>query len=112
MQFIIKRDHKAQFKFAPLQSEPARKLLQLSKNKHSESVLYLKNDVLYERSTAALYIAKKLDGLWPLLFVFIIVPPFIRDAVYDWIAKNRYHWFGKKENCMVPEAGVKDRFLG
>jgi len=76
-----------------------------------DSVLYLENGTLYKRSTAALQIARKLDGLWPLLFGLIIFPPFLRDAAYNWIAHNRYSWFGKRDVCMRPEEGLRDRFL-
>ncbi len=111
VQLIIRNDTKARFKFAPLQSKIARELLKPFGNIHSDSVLYLKNGILYESSSAALQIARKMDGLWPLLFVFIIVPPFIRDALYRWIAKNRYRWFGKKDQCMIPEEGIQNRFI-
>lgn len=112
MQFIIKRDKKARFKFVTLQSEKAQKMLTSFGEIRADSVLYLKNGKLYKRSTAALQIARKLDGLWPLLFGFVIIPPFFRNAVYDWIARNRYGWFGKKAVCMIPEDAVKTRFLG
>jgi len=111
VQFIIKRDKEARFKFITLQSEKARKLLKPFEDLQEDSVLYLKNGKLYKRSSAALQICRKLDGLWPVLSVLIIIPRCIRDTVYDWIAKNRYRWFGKRAVCMVPEEGMKDRFL-
>lgn len=111
VRFIIKRDKKAHFKFATLQSVKTHELLKPFGNIHEDSVLYLKNGTLYKNSTAALQIARKLDGLWPLLFVFIIVPTFLRDAVYSWIAKNRYRWFGKRQVCMIPDKELMGRFL-
>ena len=63
------------------------------------------------KSTAALRIAKRLDGLWPLLAVFLVVPRFLRDAVYDWIGRHRYRWFGKRDACWVPHPGLSERFL-
>lgn len=111
MQFIIKRDKKAIFKFVSLQSKKARELLKPFGDINDNSVLYLKKDALYSRSSATLHIARKLDGFWPLFFGFIIVPPFLRDAVYNWIARNRYPWFGKRDVCMLPEEGDKDRFM-
>jgi predicted DCC family thiol-disulfide oxidoreductase YuxK len=63
------------------------------------------------RSTAALKVAGQLSGIIKLLYAFIIVPAFIRDAVYDGIAKNRYKWFGKKETCMIPTAELQSRFI-
>lgn len=111
LQFIIRNDRKALFKFASLQSDKACELLKPFGELNEDSVLYLKNGILYKRSSAALRIARQLDGLWPLLYIFIIIPPFIRNAIYKWIAKNRYQWFGKMEECMVPEEGLKERFL-
>jgi len=75
------------------------------------SFILVENDKAYSRSTAALRTARLLGGLWKLFYAFIIVPPFIRNAVYDLIAKNRYKWFGKKESCMVPTHELKARFL-
>lgn len=111
MQLIIRNDKKARFKFAPLQSDKARELLKPFDSLNEDSVLYLKEGILYKRSSAALRIAKNMDGIWPLFYIFILIPPFIRDAIYNWIAKNRYRWFGKKDTCMVPEEGLKERFL-
>jgi predicted DCC family thiol-disulfide oxidoreductase YuxK len=65
----------------------------------------------YIKSTAALTIAKSLSGAYPLLYGFMIIPPFIRNWVYDFIARNRYKWFGKKDRCMIPTEGLKDKFL-
>lgn len=111
VQFIIKRDKKARFKFITLQSEKARELLMPFENPEDDSVLYLKNGKLYKGSSAALQICRKLNGLWPVLFIFILIPAFIRDAVYNWIARNRYRWFGKLDECMVPTEALRDRFL-
>ena len=113
VRFIIKRDRKARFKFASLQSSYAAGLLQKLDfdSQGVDSIVLYEEGALYVRSTAALRIAKHLDGLWPLLYAFIIVPPFIRDAVYDFIARNRYQWFGKKEQCEVPTPELAARFL-
>lgn len=113
VQFIIKRDAKAIFKFAPLQSLAALDLLekyQLDKTP-LDSIIYLKEEVLYSKSTAALLICKHLNGLWPLLYAFIIIPRPLRDRIYQWIAKNRYRWFGKRKECMIPDDGILKRFL-
>ena len=77
----------------------------------TDSILLIDQDKMYVKSTAALKIAKHLSGGYPLLFGFIIVPNFIRNWVYDIIAKNRYNWFGKKDSCMVPTAELKNKFL-
>ena len=110
--FIIRNDPKSKFKFASLQSDFARKLLKDFPESDQDSVLYFEEGQLLERSSAALHIAKQLDGLWPVCYVFIIIPPFIRDGVYQWVAKNRYRWFGKRAECMVPNDELKARFVG
>lgn len=69
------------------------------------------NGKLYDQSSAALKIASRMGALWPLMTVFWIIPKFIRDAVYRYIAKNRYRWFGKKDSCMIPEKDVSYRFV-
>lgn len=111
--FVIKRDKHSQLKFATLQSEIGQKILR--QNNFSEPVprsfVFIEEGKLYTRSTAALRVCKHLAGLWPLAYGFIIVPKFVRDGIYNWIAKNRYRWFGKKEVCMIPSPGIRSRFL-
>lgn len=113
VQFIIRHDKQAVFRFASLQSEPAKKLLatiNLSAPA-SDSILLIENDKVYSHSTAALRVAKRLEGPTKLLYGFIIVPGFIRNGVYKLIARNRYKLFGKRANCMVPSSGILERFL-
>ena len=111
--FVIKRDPGNVFKFTPLQEKQGVLLLK----KHAidaqelDSIVLVENKKVYTKSSAALRIARKLSGLWPLFFVLLIIPSFIRDGVYDFIAKNRYKWFGKKEQCMIPTPGLKEKFL-
>lgn len=111
--FIIDRDREAQFRFAALQSEAGRDLVRdLSVPvKELESMVWIEGGRAYTRSTAALRIARRLPGLWPLFYVFIVVPTFLRDGAYDLIARNRYQWFGKRETCRVPTPEVRARFL-
>lgn len=113
VQFTIERDVKNIFRFAPLQSNYAQeKLVPFAiEPKQGESMVLLENGKVYERSTAALRVAKQLGGAWPLLYGFIIVPTFIRDGVYNFVGKNRYKWFGKKESCWVPTPELKSKFL-
>jgi predicted DCC family thiol-disulfide oxidoreductase YuxK len=114
VQFILLRDKKDRFRFASLQSDHGQNILKehhLPTDKFNSLVL-VENGKIYQKSTAALRIARKLKGLWPLLFAFIIIPPFIRNFVYDIIAKNRYRWFGKKDECMLPRPEWKQKFLG
>ena len=113
VRFVIKRDKKELFNFASLQSDFAKQLFK----KHGFNVKSLDSIILYEdgkfywQSDAALKIARHLSGLWPLLYGFIILPGFIRDNVYNFIAENRYKWFGKKDHCELPAPGMKERFL-
>ncbi|MGB3948031.1 MAG: thiol-disulfide oxidoreductase DCC family protein [Bacteroidia bacterium] len=113
VQFVLKRDTKATFKFASLQSNAGQKLLADFKLPLDEfnSFIYIDDGKLYTRSSAALRVAKELNFPWKLMFGFIVVPSFIRNFVYDIIAKNRYKWFGKRESCMIPTAELKQRFL-
>ncbi|RZL44457.1 MAG: DUF393 domain-containing protein [Pedobacter sp.] len=112
VQFTIKRDKQNLFRFASLQSDyAAEKIAPFNITAENlESFILLENNKVYLRSTAALRVAKKLNGLWPLLYGFIIVPRFIRDAVYNYIAKNRYKWWGKQETCWVPTPALKNKF--
>lgn len=113
VQFTIERDRKNIFHFASLQSDYAQEKLTpfAIQPKQGESMVLLENGKIYERSTAALRVAKQLSGAWPLLYGFIIIPTFIRDAVYDYVGKNRYKWFGKQESCWVPTPELKAKFL-
>ena len=113
VQFVVKRDKKEQIKFASLQSEVGKQLLtrhNLPLNEF-ESFVYIKNNQILLKSTAALTLMKDIGGVWQLLYIFIIVPKFIRDFIYSVVAKNRYKWFGKKEVCMMPNKKLHHRFL-
>ncbi|MEQ9467383.1 MAG: thiol-disulfide oxidoreductase DCC family protein [Ekhidna sp.] len=113
VQFIIKRDKRDRFRFASLQSEFAFENLPetLSDKSALQSIVLKNGDGIKTKSTAALTIARQLSGLWPILYLFMIVPKFIRDWVYDIIAKNRYKWFGKEDQCMIPSPELKSRFI-
>ncbi|MDX1937934.1 MAG: thiol-disulfide oxidoreductase DCC family protein [Flavihumibacter sp.] len=113
VQFIIKHDSKKQFLFGSLQGEYGQAILSrhhLPKDVFN-SFMLLEGDVLYTKSTGALRMLKHLGGGWKLLYAFIIVPPFIRNWVYNIIANNRYKWFGKKNECWLPTPALKERFL-
>ena len=109
VQFVIERDSRKQFRFASLQSPVAERLL--GRRNDLDSVVLVENNAIHRKSTAALRIARRLDGLWPLLAVFLVVPRFLRDAVYDWIGRRRYRMFGKRDACWVPNAELAERFL-
>ncbi len=111
--FVIKRDKKNLIQFAPLQSETACVLLANHKMHTPEmkSFIFIENGKAYTQSTAALKVCRHLSGAWPALYVLIIIPSFIRNGIYKWIAKNRYKWFGKKSECMIPAAELQSKFL-
>ena len=114
IQFVIKRDKKNQFRYTSLQGELGKKLLKernIDPAKIDSIILIDPNTAFYVKSTAALQISKGLSGLWPLLSVFLILPASLSNLVYDFIAKNRYKWFGKEENCMVPTKEQRELFL-
>jgi predicted DCC family thiol-disulfide oxidoreductase YuxK len=114
VQFVIKRDTSGTFRFASLQSAAAAALVgPMGKNPADlDSILLVHKGKVYQKSRAALEIARRMRGAWPLLYGLVIIPPFIRDAVYNWVARNRYRWFGRQESCMVPSPELKSRFLG
>lgn len=113
VQYVIKHDPHGIFKFAALQSEAGQKILQQYNlpGERFNSFILIENGRVFTRSTAALRVVKRLKGFSKLLYAFIIIPAFIRNFVYDFIAKNRYRWFGKKESCMIPTAWLMERFL-
>jgi predicted DCC family thiol-disulfide oxidoreductase YuxK len=113
VQFIVRRDPKAKFKFASLQSEVGRSLLRQFNIDPDllHSFVVIDNEVAFQRSDAVLCIANHLGGWWKILKPFNILPKFFRDAIYNMIAKNRYKFFGKKDSCMVPTPELKERFV-
>ena len=113
VQFVIKNDKKQQFLFASLQSDAAKEiLLQFGEtNLNLDSIILITDDKIHSKSSAILKIFKLLGGLYTLAIIFYIIPRFIRDKVYDFVAKNRYKWYGKKDSCMIPTTEFKNRFL-
>jgi predicted DCC family thiol-disulfide oxidoreductase YuxK len=113
VQFIINRDKAELFQFAALQSEVGKALLQ----KHQlpaeqlDTVVLIMDNKAYTRSDAALQVLRQLGMPWSLGTVFFVLPKGLRDLVYNYIAKNRYRWFGHQESCMMPTADLKRRFL-
>ncbi len=111
--FVIKRDKNNLIQFSPLQTEIAHELLARHKlpTEDMKSFIFIEEGKSYTQSTAALKVCRYLTGLWPLLYSFIIIPRFIRDGIYKWIAKNRYKWFGQKTECMIPTPELLAKFL-
>ncbi|MBU3821479.1 DUF393 domain-containing protein [Flavobacteriaceae bacterium XHP0103] len=114
VQFIIKHDKKDRFLFTALQSDIGKKLIKehhIDTRKTDSILLYSLEKGMNYKSTAALKIASHLGFPWNLSCIFFIIPPFIRNWVYDFIARNRYKWYGKKESCMVPTPDLESKFL-
>jgi len=112
VQFILKRDPKGVFTFTSLQGKTCQEILinhglELKVN----SFVLMEGDKLYLRSEAALRVCKQLNGFWPLFTFLLVVPPLVRDFVYNLVAANRYKWFGKRETCLLTSPEWKSRFL-
>jgi len=114
VQFIVRHDDNAIFRFASLQSTVASDLLAGfdEMDKELSSVLLLSDGLVYRKSRAALHISKRLDGAWPILYyLFFWIPPFIANFAYDFVGNRRYKWFGKKEACWIPDEALQQRFI-
>jgi predicted DCC family thiol-disulfide oxidoreductase YuxK len=114
VQFVIKHDNSDQFRFVALQSDLGQKIIAHIgiNSKNIDSVLLYEPGVAYYyKSNAALQVAKNLGGLFHLGTVFRIIPTTLRNALYDYVAKNRYSWYGKKQSCMIPTEELKSKFL-
>ena len=110
---VIVHDKTDVFRFTPLQSDVG--MLMVTEHgidtSKIDSIILIEGSNYYSRSTAVLRIAKRLSGAYPLLYGLIIIPSFIRNWVYDFIARNRYRWYGKRDKCMVPTEDLKKKFL-
>ncbi|WP_053977799.1 thiol-disulfide oxidoreductase DCC family protein [Mangrovimonas xylaniphaga] len=114
IQYVIKHDKQNKFVFAALQSDIGKSVIKehgIDTTKIDSILLHKPNNKIYYKSTAALKIASKLGFPISIMSIFLIVPTFIRNWVYDFIAKNRYKWFGKKQSCMIPTPELSSKFL-
>ena len=111
--FAIRQDKKKQLRFAALQSEAGQTLLDEYKlsSKDFESFVLIEDGKVYQKSTAALRVVRVFPWYWQEVQILRIIPTFMRNAIYDFIARNRYKWFGKKDECMIPTPEVRSRFL-
>ena len=115
VQFIIKRDSKDVFRFVSLQSDLGRELLQklpFEFQLTDSVILYESEKVFFYKSQAVFEIVKSIGGIYYCLLIFKLLPNAITNSVYDFIAKNRYRWWGKKESCLVPSKDLQSKFLG
>jgi predicted DCC family thiol-disulfide oxidoreductase YuxK len=113
VQFVLKNEKKSELYFTSLQSPIGKEILtyyKIDSTKINSLVLIEKNKA-YTKSTAALKLGKYLKGIYSLSSIFMIIPPFIRNWVYDFIAKNRYKWYGKQDSCLLPDENLAKRFL-
>jgi len=114
VQFIIRRDPCGRFRFAALQSDAAKALLQSAgagAGGLPDSMVLIEDGRLYTRSSAALRVARHLRFPWPLVRVFWIVPRPLRNWMYGFVARHRYRWFGRRDQCMLPTPELQARFL-
>lgn len=111
--FIIQKDNKNQFLVGALQDTFSKQILagHQVKQDYLDSLVLLEEDQIFYKSTAALKIARKLSGIWPIFYPLIYLPTWLRDPVYDFIGKNRYRWFGKKNTCRIASPEEKAKFL-
>ncbi len=112
VQFVIKHDKKDIFRFVPLQSELGQKIVNhIGASTIDSTILYEPGKAYYLKSDVAFKILKEIGGVYKVLLVFSILPKSIRDYIYDYVAKNRYKWFGRKESCMIPTRELQSKFL-
>lgn len=110
IQLIIKRDKQDYFRFAALDSDYGRMLV-AKYQVTADSIVLIEKEQAYTQSDAALRIARRLSGLYPLLYAAMVIPKFVRDRVYRLIARNRYRWFGKRQSCWLPSPQLSKKFL-
>lgn len=114
VQIIIKHDKKDLFRFVPLQSELGQQIIKhigISTSQIDSMILYEPGKAYYYKSDAAFRILKELSGVYKALGVFSILPKPVLNYLYDCIARNRYKWYGRQENCMVPTPELQSKFL-
>ncbi len=114
VQFVIRHDKKDVFRFVSLQSDLGQEILKhigINPKNIDSIILYEPGIAYYYKSSAAIQIAQSLGGIWNLGVLFKIIPTGIRNELYDYIARNRYKWYGKKESCMIPKPELQAKFL-
>ena len=112
VQFVIKHDKKDVFRFVPLQSELGQKIIShIGASTIDSTILYEPDKRYYYKAAVAFEILKEVKGIFSFLLIFSILPQSVVNFIYDYVAKNRYEWFGKKESCMIPTSELQSKFL-
>ena len=113
VRFILRRDRGKKFRFGFIQSAAGQEIIRAypSLTDGLNTVVLIEGTRVFTRSAAALRVVRKLTGGWPLLYAFIVIPPFLRDALYDVVARHRYRWFGRSPQCLMPSPEHTDRFI-
>ncbi len=113
VQLVLKKEKSPRYQFTSLQSEVGQVILSHFdfSTTHFDTILLLEDGKIFDRSSVPIKVSGNLKGLWPMLRIFWIIPKPLRDIVYNWISRNRYKWFGKKEVCMIPSPELERRFL-
>ncbi len=110
--FLLKVDKRSYLRFSPIHGETAKKILPLNRLQDIESVIFIdEQNRIFSKSVAVITILKTLGGFWKLSILFFIIPRVIRDFIYDWIAQNRYSWFGKRDRCRLASEEEKEKIL-
>lgn len=111
VQFVIKHDKKDIFRFVPLQSELGQKIVNHIGASAIDSTILYERGKGYYKANVVFRILKEMNGLYRCLLVFSILPKSVLNVIYDYVAKNRYKWFGKKESCLIPTPELQSKFL-
>lgn len=114
VQKIIEKDQKDEFRFASLQSDLGKQIttyIGVDTSKIDSIILYQPGHAYYVKADAAIEIAKSIGGVYSLMGIFSVLPKWLKNSVYDFVAKNRYKWFGRKNECMIPTPETKAKFL-
>jgi predicted DCC family thiol-disulfide oxidoreductase YuxK len=113
VQFIVRRDPAAYFQFASMGSAAALHVLGAAPipDPLPDSLILVEDGGVFTRSTAALRIARRLTFPWPLAYALVVIPRPLRDLIYDLVARYRYRVFGRRDHCMIPGPGLRERFL-
>lgn len=111
VKFILANETLPKLYFASLNSVTSKKILPQILADNFSTIIFTENGIIYRKSAAILKIARYLNYPYRMVWIFKIIPTFFSDKIYDFIAKNRYKWFGKSETCLIPGERIKARFL-